>query len=278
MRPGTGGFQRCRRAGLLLVIDVLEHEGSIRLVVFAATLLLLSIAELFLTPVPWTPQRWQRLRENFGLMLLNTVVLRLAFPVLAVQFALQNGDGMLTRLHLPMWALIAMSVLLLDMLVYWQHRLLHRIPWLWRLHRVHHCDEDFDVSLAVRFHPLEIALSMGIKLAAIALLGTPAIAVLIFELALSAGALWTHTRLALPNSLERWARWIIITPTLHRIHHRLKKSDQDSNFGSTISLWDYLFRSFRADAQSSSVGFGTLPSTQTPHTLFGLLLFPFRHK
>ena len=257
---------------------MLAHEGSIRLAVFAATLLVLSLAELFLTPVPWTPQRWQRLRENFGLMLLNTVVLRLAFPVLAVQFALQNGDGLLMRLHLPLWVLIAMSVLLLDMLVYWQHRLMHRIPWLWRLHRVHHCDEDFDVSLAVRFHPLEIALSMGIKLAAIALLGTPALAVLIFELALSAGALWTHTRLALPDRFERWARWIFITPTLHRIHHRLEKSDQDSNFGSTISLWDYLFRSFRTHAQSKTAGFGTLPISHTPHTLLGLLFFPFRYK
>ncbi len=278
MRPGTGGFQWCGRAGLLLVIHVLEHEGSIRLVVFAATLLALSLAELVLTPMPWTPQRRQRLRENFGLMLLNTLVLRICFPVLAVQFALQQDGGLLQHLQLPMWALIAISVLLLDLLVYLQHRLMHQIPWLWRLHRVHHCDEDFDVSLAVRFHPLEIALSMGLKLAAIALLGAPALAVLIFELTLSLGALWTHTRLGLPKCVERWARWIIITPTLHRIHHRLEKSDQDSNFGSSISLWDYLFRSFRADAQSTSSSFGTLPSSQTPHTLFGLLLFPFRHK
>lgn len=257
---------------------MLAHEGTLRLAVFAAVLLALSVAELFLTPVPWTPQRWQRLRQNFGLMLLNTLVLRIAFPVLAVQFALQQGDGLLARFALPNVPLIVISVLLLDLVVYFQHRLLHRIPWLWRLHRVHHCDEDFDVSLAVRFHPLEIALSMGIKLAAIALLGSPAIAVLIFELALSAGALWTHTRLALPERLERWARWIFITPTLHRVHHRLLKSDQDSNFGSTISLWDYLFRSFRANPESKTAGFGTLPSSHTPHTLLGLLLLPFRHK
>ena len=257
---------------------MLAHEGTLRLAVFAAVLLALSVAELFLTPVPWTAQRWQRLRQNFGLMLLNTLVLRIAFPVLAVQFALQQGDGLLQRLALPSGLLIVMSVLALDLVVYLQHRLMHRIPWLWRLHRVHHCDEDFDVSLAVRFHPLEIALSMGIKLAAIALLGPPAIAVLIFELALSAGALWTHTRLALPEGLERWARWILITPTLHRVHHRLLKSDQDSNFGSTISLWDYLFRSFRAEAQSKTAGFGTLPRSHTPHTLLSLLLLPFRHK
>ncbi len=256
---------------------MLAHEGTLRLAAFAAVLLALSLAELFLTPVPWTPQRWQRLRQNFGLMLLNTLVLRIAFPVLAVQFALQQGDGLLQRLALPSGLLIVMSVLALDLVVYLQHRLMHRIPLLWRLHRVHHCDEDFDVSLAVRFHPLEIALSMGIKLAAIALLGPPVIAVLIFELALSAGALWTHTRLALPESLERWARWIVITPTLHRIHHRLEKGDQNSNFGSTISLWDYLFRSFRADAQSHQPGFGTQPSSHTPRSFLGLLLFPFRY-
>ena len=256
---------------------MLAHEGTLRLAVFAAILLALSVAELFLTPVPWTQQRWQRLRQNFGLMLLNTLVLRIAFPVLAVQFAMQQSGGLLPALHLPVWLLIALSVLLLDLVVYLQHRLMHRIPWLWRLHRVHHCDEDFDVSLAVRFHPLEIALSMGIKLSVIALLGAPAIAVLIFELALSAGALWTHTRLALPDGLERWVRWMFITPTLHRVHHRLFKSDQDSNFGSTISLWDYLFRSFRADAQSKIPGFGTLPSNQTPHSLLGLLLAPFRN-
>ncbi len=261
---------------------MLAHEGTIRLAVFAAILLALSLAELLFAPVPWTKDRWQRLRENFGLMLLNTLVLRIAFPVLAVQFAVQmessqNGFGVLPRLALPSWLLILSSVLLLDLVVYFQHRLMHISNWLWRLHRVHHCDEDFDVSLAVRFHPLEIALSMGIKLAAIALIGAPAIAVLIFEIALSAGALFTHTRLALPNGLERWARWLLITPTLHRVHHRLLKSDQDSNFGGTISVWDYLFRSFRADAQSKTSHFGTLPRNHTPHSFIGLLLFPFRH-
>ena len=261
---------------------MLANEGMIRLTVFAAILLTLSLAELLLTPVPWTTARWQRLRENFGLMLLNTLILRLAFPVLAVGFALQMQDsqswlGLLPRLALPSWLLITVSVLLLDLVVYFQHRLMHISNWLWRLHRVHHCDDDFDVSLAVRFHPLEIALSMGIKLAAIALLGAPAIAVLIFEIALSAGALFTHTRLALPPALERSARWIFITPTLHRVHHRFLKSDQDSNFGGTISAWDYLFRSFRADAQSKIAGFGTLPTSHTPHSLIGLLLHPFRH-
>ena len=141
---------------------MLAHEGMIRLTVFAAILLTLSLAELLLTPVPWTTARWQRLRENFGLMLLNTLVLRLAFPVLAVGFALQMQDsqswlGLLPRLALPSWLLITVSVLLLDLVVYFQHRLMHISNWLWRLHRVHHCDDDFDVSLAVRFHPLEIA-------------------------------------------------------------------------------------------------------------------------
>ncbi len=257
---------------------MLAHEASIRLAVFAAVLLILSALELALAPTPWSEQRRLRLRENFGLMLINTAVLRIVFPVLAVQLAIQQSPGgLFSRLELANWLAIVLGFLLLDLLVYAQHRVFHRFNWLWRLHRVHHCDHDFDVSLALRFHPLEIALSMGIKLAAIALLAPPAIAVLAFELALSVGALWTHTRLALPNGIERWARLILITPTLHRVHHRLEKTDQDHNFGTTLSIWDRVFGSFRVAAQSHQPGFGTLPSADTPRSLIALLTFPFRH-
>jgi sterol desaturase/sphingolipid hydroxylase (fatty acid hydroxylase superfamily) len=257
---------------------MLAYEASIRLTVFAAVLLSLSLAELAFAPIPWTAARWQRLRENFGLMLINTLLLRAAFPVLAVQFAMQaHPNGLFSRVALPNWLAIVLAFLALDLLLYAQHRVFHQIDWLWRLHRVHHCDQDFDVSLALRFHPLEIALSMALKLAAIALLGAPAIAVLAFEVALSAGALLTHTRLALPAAIERRARWIVITPSLHRIHHHLETGDQNHNFGTTLSIWDHAFGSFRVDAQSHIEGFGTQPIAEKPSSLIALLRFPFRH-
>jgi sterol desaturase/sphingolipid hydroxylase (fatty acid hydroxylase superfamily) len=242
---------------------VLAHEGEIRLAVFAALLLALALAERVLAPrdsnaLGSTRQRWV---ENFGLMLIDTALLRVAFPLLAVQFAsyraLEFGalPGLLSSAMLPFWLAVLLGVLALDLVIYGQHRLFHKLPWLWRLHAVHHSDQDFDVSLAVRFHPLEALLSMAIKLTAIALLAPPAIAVLAFELLLSIGALLTHTRLQLPRGLERVARWLIITPSMHRLHHSVEIRLQQRNFGSLLAVWDYIFGSatHASDAAESTL-------------------------
>ena len=193
--------------------------------------------------------RWARRQAvNLGLVLIGTLLARLAIPVLAVGWAIEVGRrdwGVLSALGLPDWAMFLLAVLLLDLAIYWQHRLFHRIPLLWRLHRVHHSDLAFDVTTGVRFHPLELLASLLIKLAVIAALGAPAAAVVVFELLLSMGSLFTHADFALPARLDRRLRWLLVTPSMHRIHHSPRRVETDSNYGFHLSVWDRLFGSYR---------------------------------
>ncbi len=232
-------------------VDWLAIEGPLRLSVFLALLVLLKLAEL-----RW-PRRgdgawaWRQL-TNLGLLLLSNVLLRLTVPVLAVGFALHReaqGLGLLPLLALPTWASVGLSMLLLDLAIYAQHRAFHRVPLFWRLHRVHHSDTGFDTSLALRFHPLEMLVSMGWKLAVIALLGTPALAVLLFEIALSAFALFSHADLRLPPALDARLRWLIVTPDVHRVHHAVDRSEHDHNYGFCLSVWDRWFGSWQEQPQ-----------------------------
>ena len=146
---------------------------------------------------------------------------------------------------------IALAALALDLAIYLQHRVLHRVPWLWRAHRVHHSDVAFDVTLGVRFHPFEVVLSQAVKLAAIAVLGAAPLAVLLFEIVLQTGALFTHVDSALPERLERVLRWWVVTPSLHRVHHSIVRDETDSNFGFSVVWWDRLFGTFRAAARGA---------------------------
>ncbi len=182
---------------------LLDNEPQVRLALFLSVFALLVILQQA-RPRREVPGDWRRTLTNLSLVVIGTVILRVAFPVLAFDLALrleQGGNGLIGLL--PYWAAVTAGVVLLDCAIYWQHRLIHRIPLLWRLHRVHHADTGFDVTTAVRFHPVEIALSMAIKLGLIALLGIPALAVLIFEILLSAGALFTHANIRLPDRFER---------------------------------------------------------------------------
>ncbi len=261
-------------------IDWLAQEGSLRLAAFVGVFALLwGLQRRFALRGDGRVDR--RLLGNLGLVAVDTLLLRLAFPLLAVGLALQveaRGGGLFGGFDGPAWLEFALSLLLLDLAIYWQHRLFHRIPWLWRLHRVHHSDLRFDVSTGVRFHPLEIALSMLIKLALVWLLGPPALAVLLFELLLSLGSLFTHSDLALPARIDRPLRWLLVTPSMHRIHHSTWRPETDSNYGFHLSLWDRLFRSYRAHPRQSEasmpIGLETFrePSQQR---LVGLLLQPF---
>jgi sterol desaturase/sphingolipid hydroxylase (fatty acid hydroxylase superfamily) len=255
------------------------HEAQLRLVVFLA-----GFAILLGLQQHW-PRReisggWRRRATNIALVIVDTAILRLAFPLLSVDLAIraqENSFGLLQEW--PMVPGVVLGVLILDLTIYWQHRLLHAIPLLWRLHRVHHADTSFDVTTGVRFHPLEIVLSMGIKLGIIALFGIAPIAVLIFEVALSIGSLFTHTNLYLPAAFERRLRWFLVTPEMHRIHHSWHKDETDSNFSFHLSLWDRVFRSYRdvpRDGHASMV-IG-LKDFRDPReqSLAALLLNPFR--
>jgi sterol desaturase/sphingolipid hydroxylase (fatty acid hydroxylase superfamily) len=179
----------------------------------------------------------------------DTVLLRLAFPLLAVglaALAARQGWGLLNRGTLPAWLAFGLAVLALDLTIYLQHVMFHAVPALWRLHRMHHTDLDFDVTTGLRFHPIEIALSMGIKLAAVTVLGPPPAAVLVFEVLLNGTALFNHGNIRLPLALDRVLRLLLVTPDMHRVHHSIFPSETNSNFGFNLPWWDRLCGTYRA--------------------------------
>lgn len=260
-------------------MDLSQHEAFLRLLAFVGLLGLLLFAQ-WRWPARGDGRPARRQLVNLGMVAISTGVLRFGFPVLAVAWAAEAyGGGLFGQLAWPTWVEITIAVLLLDVAIYWQHRLMHAVPLLWRLHRVHHCDTAFDVTTGVRFHPLEIALSMGFKLALISLFGPHPAAVLAFEVLLSLGALFTHTDVALPGALDRRLRWVFVTPSMHRIHHSTRRVETDSNYGFHLSVWDRLFRSYTAtpagDERRMPIG---LEAWREPRDqgLVSLLLNPFR--
>ncbi len=261
------------------MIWLLEHEAQVRLATFVLVFAALIMLQQF-RPRRNVPGGWRRFATNIALVVVGTAILRIAFPLLAVGLAVRldaSGGGLLGAL--PPAAAVTVGVILLDLIIYWQHRLLHRIPLLWRLHRVHHADTGFDVSTGVRFHPLEIVLSMLIKLGAILLFGIPPLAVLIFELTLSAGALFTHANLLLPAGLERRLRWLLVTPEMHRVHHSWHPDETDSNFSFHLSLWDRIFGTYRAQPRDGHeqmvIGLPEFRDSRE-QSLMALLLNPWR--
>lgn len=258
---------------------LLENEAQVRLAVFLSLFALLFVLQR-VRPLRSIPGGWRRTATNMALVAIDTAILRVVFPLLALDLAVDldaTGDRLLH--HLPAIVALIGGILLLDIAIYWQHRILHIVPFLWRLHRVHHADTGFDVTTGLRFHPFEIVLSMGIKLALIAAFGIPALAVLIFELALSAGSLFTHANLAMPARFEHALRRVFVTPDMHRIHHSVHREETNSNYGFHLSVWDRVFMSYRdqpRDGQTTmSIGLHEFREPRQ-QTLWALLLNPFR--
>jgi sterol desaturase/sphingolipid hydroxylase (fatty acid hydroxylase superfamily) len=230
-------------------IDPTQHEPWIRagsfLAVFAVFALWEALAPRRARAFPRT-RRWP---HNLGLLLLDVVVLRLVAPSAAVVVAVQgetHGWGLLNAAVLPPWVAVVVAVVALDLAIYFQHVMFHAVPALWRLHRTHHSDLDFDVTTGLRFHPIEILLSTGVKCAAVAALGAPAVAVLLFEVLLNATAVFNHANVFLPVPLDRWLRWLVVTPDMHRVHHSVVYNESSSNFGFNLPYWDRLFGTYRA--------------------------------
>ena len=236
---------------------LLSHEALIRLGAFAGILAAMVLWEWL------SPRRHQEVRRvrrwpsNLGIVTLNTVVVRLVFPAAAVGTALlaeARGWGLFQVLEAPTWLAIAASVILLDLAIYFQHVLFHAVPVLWRLHRMHHADLEFDVTTGLRFHPIEILLSMGIKLGVVTALGTPAVAVLIFEVLLNATSMFNHGNVWLPAQVDRMLRWIVVTSEMHRVHHSIVPPETNSNFGFNLPWWDRLFGTYRAQPAAGREG------------------------
>lgn len=257
-------------------------EPWLRLGTFAGVLALLALAELLAPRRRQRVGRGQRWPANLGLVALDTLSVRLLFPAAAVGVALvaeQRGWGLFNLIALPAWLEIALAVILLDLLIYAQHVLFHAAPWLWRVHRVHHSDLEFDVTTGLRFHPLEILLSLGLKLAAVVLLGAAAAAVLLFELLLNATAMWSHSNIRLPARVEQLLRLLLVTPDMHRTHHSVVPRETHSNFGFNLACWDRLFGTYRAEPAGGQEGMTIgLPQFRTAgeQRLSRLLVQPFR--
>jgi sterol desaturase/sphingolipid hydroxylase (fatty acid hydroxylase superfamily) len=256
-------------------------DSAIRAGTFVAVLAGLAVAER-LRPCRRDSRPAMRQLVNLALVTIDTLVIRLLFPMVAIVFAASVRDagvGLFAAVRWPEPFEVTIAVLALDLVIYFQHRLLHRVPLLWRAHRVHHSDLAFDVTLGVRFHPFEIVLSQALKLAAIAVLGAPPLAALIFELLLQTGALFTHADVALPPRVERALRWWIVTPSLHRVHHSIARDETDSNFGFSVVWWDRLFGTFRSAPRlpEATMPVG-VPELRTPDDqgLVALLVQPFR--
>ena len=194
--------------------------------------------------------RWT---NNLGLVIIDTIVLRLSFPILAVGLALiaqDRGWGLFNIIEAPAWVAVLGSIVVLDLVIYLQHVIFHAVPALWRLHRMHHADLEFDVTTGLRFHPVEILLSMGIKLAVVMALGPPAVAVLIFEVLLNATAMFNHSNIRLPMLVDRFLRLIVVTPDMHRVHHSVIPEETNSNFGFNLPWWDRLLGTYKAQPKA----------------------------
>lgn len=233
------------------------NEPVIRLGAFAGVLAAIALWEVL------APRRHQKIGRgwrwpnNLGIVTLDTLLVRLVFATAAVGMALlaeTHGWGLFHALEAPAWLAVVASVILLDLAIYLQHVLFHAVPVLWRLHRMHHADLEFDVTTGVRFHPIEILLSMGIKLGVVAALGTPAVAVLIFEVLLNATSMFNHGNIRLPARLDWVLRWIVVTPEMHRVHHSVVPRETNSNFSFNLPWWDRMFGTYRAQPEAGHEG------------------------
>jgi len=260
----------------------LAHEPTLRLAAFAAVLAAMAVWEVLAPRRSRTLPRGRRWPANLGIVVLNTVIVRVLFPAAAVGMALSaetQGWGLLNQYGVPAWAAVAAGIVLLDLAIYLQHVMFHAVPALWRLHRMHHADLDIDVTTGARFHPVEIVLSMLIKFAAIAALGVPPAAVVMFEVLLNATSMFNHANVRIPLAVEPALRWLLVTPDMHRVHHSVERDETNSNFGFNLSLWDRLFGTYRAQPraghESMTIGIPDFRDTAECSSIAGMLALPF---
>ena len=270
----------------MLNCECMEHEAILRLGVFLGLFIIFASAEALSPRRPRQYGRPKRWATNLSITILNTIVLRLmafGLPLLAVGAALdagQKGWGLFNHLSWPAWVEVALSILILDFAIWAQHLVTHKVPILWRLHRVHHADRDMDVTTAVRFHPVEIGLSMLLKIGLVYLLGPSALAVVLFEILLNGTALFNHSNLKLPLALDAVLRRVLVTPDMHRVHHSLLREEHDSNYGFALSIWDRLMGTYVAQPRRGHDGMtiGLEWQDDRPTKLGWSLLLPFRRK
>ncbi len=239
------------------LISLLSREAAVRLGFFSGVLGVVGILELIAPRRKLTTSKGSRWFANLTITFTNMGLSRLLFPILPVGLAVlckERGWGLLNNVHLPAWTDVAIGVVVLDCTIYLQHVMFHSVPVLRLLHRMHHADLDFDVTTGLRFHPVEIMMSMGVKLAVVAALGAPATAVIIFEVLLNGTAMFNHGNLRLPGGLDRVLRLVVVTPDMHRVHHSVVIREANSNFGFNLPWWDRLFGTYKPEPEAGHEG------------------------
>ncbi|VAW96115.1 Fatty acid hydroxylase family (carotene hydroxylase/sterol desaturase) [hydrothermal vent metagenome] len=264
---------------------IMANEPYIRSSFFFGILGIMAVWEYLAPRRKLTVSKTIRWANNLAIVFLNNFVLRLVFPVVAVgvaSFAHDNGWGVLNYVELPFWLAAVISIIAMDFIIYLQHVMVHAIPSLWRLHRVHHADLDFDVTTGARFHPLEIILSMLIKFATIIVLGPPVVAVVLFEIILNMTAMFNHSNVKLPLALDKILRLFLVTPDMHRVHHSVEDDEANSNFGFSLPWWDRAFGTYRAQPRQGHenmvIGIHKIRDTKQVSWLPGMLMLPFKGK
>ena len=259
----------------------LDQEATIRLACFAGVLLVMAVWEIAAPRRALLMDKPRRWFTNLAIVVADSLALRLLFPFLAVamaQIAADRGWGLFALTDLPFWLEVALAVVLLDLAIYGQHVASHKIPILWRVHQMHHADRDFDVTTALRFHPIEIVLSMLYKFAVIIVLGPPALGVLIFEVLLNGTAMFNHSNVRIPKPLDRLIRSVVVTPDMHRVHHSVIRREHHTNYGFSLSVWDRLFGTYTDQPKGGHEGMtiGLEPyQTDDPTRLGWCLALPF---
>lgn len=261
---------------------MLTREASIRLGVFITVFAAMALWEAASPRRPRSYSRFRRWPSNLTVVALNTAFVRILLPATAVSLALagqRRGWGLFNNLPVPAWMAVVASVVLLDVAIYLQHVMFHAVPALWRVHRMHHTDLDFDVTTGARFHPIEIVLSMLIKFAVVVALGAPALGVLVFEVLLNASSMFNHGNARIPVRLDRYLRWFVVTPDMHRVHHSIVVDETNSNFGFNLAWWDRLLGTYRdqpaAGHQGMTIGIEQFREARELW-LDRMLLQPFR--
>lgn len=264
---------------------ILTNEVPIRLSFFFGIFFIMAIWEVYAPRRALLLPKASRWLNNLGLVFFNSLLLRFLFPAAAVgvaAFANANGWGLLNYYSLPYFLAVILSVMAMDFIIYLQHVMVHAVPVLWRLHRVHHADLDYDVTTGSRFHPIEIILSMLIKFATIIVLGPPVIAVILFEVILNGLAMFNHANIGLPKALDSLLRWFIVTPDMHRVHHSVEDDETNSNFGFNLTWWDRLFGTYRDQPRAGqlgmTIGIHKFRDSKEANQIVGMLLLPFKGK
>ena len=239
---------------------VISHEVAIRLGFFSGILGAMSLWELAAPRRVLAVPKMLRWINNIGIVVINSFLLRIIFPSAAVGvsvFAQKHGWGLFNHFRLPYWVAVVLSVVALDFIIYLQHVMFHAIPVFWRIHRMHHADLDFDVTTGIRFHPMEILLSMLIKSAGVVVLGPPVLGVIIFEVALNATSMFNHSNVRMLRGVDRILRWFVVTPDMHRVHHSIEERETNSNFGFNLPWWDRLLGTYRNQPRMGHAGMTT---------------------